>query len=268
VLAAAVGAGAASRYEGAGRNLRPEDLMLVAPALALACSLAAPPASSAADPLWQKALAVAAANDGVLPRRMLETEKLMDVDGDVVATTVSTFELVREQGKVARRLVKATRNGKEFTEKKQKELDEGPGKDRELFRRSDNVFLVENQARVEVRRTARSQEIAGRRCAGYGFKLQGELGPVNGLAWLDEATGAPLLVEASPTAFPELEKVRLKAMTQRFGYRLADDGRWVLDSLKVRTELELKKLLDIGMVMESDVRFEDHARLGPPPKRP
>ncbi|HEY3448219.1 MAG TPA: hypothetical protein VGK67_17820 [Myxococcales bacterium] len=238
-------------------------------ALALASSLCAaapepapsPDAASkkAVDPLWLKALAVAAANDGLLPKRMVETEKLKDVDGETLATTLSTYEVVRESPtRVVRRLIKATRDGKEITEKRQKELSE-PGSDPEVFKRRVNLFLAENEGRVEVKRTDLKEAVAGVPCTAFRFTLQGEHGPVTGRAWLDDATGTPMRIEAKPLAFPDLEKVRLKAMTQRFGYRVdRDSGRWMVETLEVRTELELKKLLDTPMVVESSVRFEGY----------
>lgn len=200
---------------------------------------------------------MAAAHDGLLPRRMIETEKLKDVNGDLVATTVSTFEIVREgQGRAVRRLLSATRNGKEYTEKKRAELDE-QATSKEVFARPTNIFLAENQAKVEVRRTQLTDTVAGLRCTAFRFTFQGEHGPVGGHAWLDEASGAPLLVETQPTSFPNLEKLRFKRMSQRFGYRLAD-GLWMLETMQVRAEIELKKLLDVAMLVETSIRFEGH----------
>jgi len=243
--------------------------MLVAPALALllaaapapAAAIPAPEAPPDVDPLWQKALALAAANDGLLPRRMVETEKLTDVDGQLVATTVSTYELSRDgQGKVARRLVSALRDGKEFTERKRKDLAADPNSSKEMFPRSTHLFLAENAPRVEVRRTGLRDVIAQVPCVAFRYTLQAELGPVSGRAWLDEATGAPMLVEAKPTAFPEHEAIRIKEMEQRFSYRVAPGSRWTLESLEIRTGIELKKLLDLAMRVETTVRFEDHAK--------
>lgn len=236
--------------------------------LALAFLLAAGPGPAPAegrkpDPLWQKALAVAAANDGLLPRRIVETEKLKDVDGETLATTVSAFEVVRESPqRVVRRLVKATRDGKDVTEKRRKELSE-PGSDPEVFKRRVNIFLAENAGRVEVSRAEANQTVDGAACTAFRFKMEGEHGLVTGRAWIEEDTGIPRRVEATPQAFPDLEKVKLKAMTQRYGYGVeAGTGRWMLQTLEVRTELELKKLFSTPMVVESSVRFEEY------PERP
>ncbi|MGC4121051.1 MAG: hypothetical protein QM765_42035 [Myxococcales bacterium] len=103
-------------------------------------------------------------------------------------------------------------------------------------------------------------------CTAYRFNLQGEHGPVTGRAWLDDATGTPLVIEATPLAFPQLEKVRLKSMTQRFGYRVdRANGRWMAETLEARTELEIKKLLDTPMVVETSVRFEEYDLAAPSP---
>ncbi len=220
-----------------------------------------PDAGATVDPLWQRALAVGAAHDGLLPARLVETERLRDLDGETLATTVSTYDVVRESPtRAVRRLVSATRDGKEFTEKRRKELAE-PGVDPELFKRRANIFLAENADRVEVRRTVRREVVGGVPCTVFRFKLQGEHGLVVGDAWLDDATGTPRLVEATPQAFPTLEKVRIQAMTQRYRYGVdAVTGRWRIEALEVRTEVELKKLLDAQVVLESSIRFEDVAR--------
>jgi len=68
-------------------------------------------------------------------------------------------------------------------------------------------------------------------------------------------------VEATPQAFPTLPKVRIQAMTQRYRYGVdAATGRWRLEALEVRTEVELKKLLDAQVVLESSIRFEGVAK--------
>lgn len=250
--------------------------MPVLVAAVLSLLLAAPPAgpagasppATAADPLWQKALALGAASDGLLPRRMTETEKLMDVDGQVIATTVGKFELTRDaQGKVARRLISATRDGKEFTERRRKDLAADPSASKEMFPRSTHVFLPENASRVEVRRTDVRAELDRVDCLAFRFTLRTDEGSVPGRAWLDEATGAPVLVEAWPTAFPEREDVRIKEMEQRFHYRVDAEGRWLLDTLEVRTAVEIKKLLDLPMKVETTLRFEGHAGARQPAPR-
>ncbi|MBM4371472.1 MAG: hypothetical protein FJ098_07445, partial [Deltaproteobacteria bacterium] len=88
----------------------------IAPFLVVLSLLSRPAAAGETpvhDPLWQKALAVAAANRAWRPRRVLEDERLLNPRGGLDRETKGVHEVFRDdEGRWRARLVSATRGGR------------------------------------------------------------------------------------------------------------------------------------------------------------
>jgi len=190
------------------------------------------------DPLWEKALAVAAKNRTWRPQRVLEDEKLTDRKGKLARRTESVHEIVRDaKGRYHGKLVSATRGGKDVTELRGKELETRPK--REFFKPENDVFSAQWNATNTATRTELRHEFDGRPHLGFQYTLEARDATWVGVVFLDEETGVPRLITVVPDRFPVNEKVKIRNLTMELHFKVAE-ARWFLDRMEITSNIEAK----------------------------
>ncbi|MGE5573537.1 MAG: hypothetical protein ACM3ZU_11050 [Bacteroidota bacterium] len=224
----------------AGRKYRGRiGRRMVAGVMCLAILLGAPsPGSRAsapggsvasADPTWRMAVAVTRANRDWVPglvgvrvelfdscgrpeqSQEVWTRVEMGPEGDLVASQVR----FAEDGAVASSDEQRPARGLLRDEQSPSGLPP-----LELFRGSP--FDPEVQKDVSASRTGERRELGGRQCVGFTFSQRKADGISRGIAWLDEATGAPVEVHVAGGMVPGVVGVR--ATIVRYGP--VEGGAW------------------------------------------
>ncbi|MFH1531638.1 MAG: hypothetical protein ABIK09_13005 [Pseudomonadota bacterium] len=190
------------------------------------------------DPLWEKALAVAAKNRTWRPRRVLEDEKLLDQKGKPARRTESVHEIFRDdQGRYQGRLVRATRGGEDVTEARRVELSKRP--QREFFKPENDVFSPQWNAAHTATRTDLHHDFDGRSHVGFQYTMEARDATWVGVVFLDEETGVPRLITVVPDRFPVNENVKIRNMTMELHFKEAG-ARWFLERMEISTNIEAK----------------------------
>ena len=191
------------------------------------------------DPLWQKAITIAAANDGLIPEKIIEESKAYRTEDKIDQHTISHFQIYTDKDrKLQVRVLNSIRNGKDFTKDKQKEIDQQ--KENQLSAREDNIFLPENQDTITVKRTGRKKTIKGHACIAMEYTKTLPESTEKGIVWLDEATGVPYKLTANPKKLPDIKKINIKNAYVELDYTCSEDGKWVLETLTFTAKVELK----------------------------
>lgn len=209
------------------------------------------------DPLWEKAIEVAAKNRTWRPRRVLEDEQLYDRKGKPVRRTEGVHEIYRdEEGRFQGRLVSATRAGKDVTEIRRGEL--AKREKREFFKPENDVFSPQWNATHTATRTDLRHEFGGRLAVGFQYTMEAREATWVGVAFLDEETGVPRLITVVPDRFPVNDKVTIRNMTMEFFFQ-EGEGRWFLDRLQITSNIEAKISAFFTWKGRSEVtlKFED-----------
>ena len=195
------------------------------------------------DPLWLKALRVTGESMGLVPTEIREEIRVYRKKTKIDQHTLSLYEVSKDdKGVIQGRLVKSTRNGKEFTKGRQKELDRQ--KDKKILKEEQNIFLPENQDSITVRRTGQIRDINGRKCVAMEYVQMLSSSVEKGIVWLDVVTGTPYRLETVPQKVPELyEKVVLRKTEVAFDYAVSPDGRWTLNKMIINAEIEFTAFL-------------------------
>jgi len=180
-------------------------------AVLLLLVLAFPLSASAApaDPLWSLAVEASARSARWSPGEMRLAIEMADSAGKVLETWDNRYRLsVDGDGTLRTEVVSAFHDGKDETEKERKaqakrerdtRADGGPP----MSGFGDDPFSPAVQDSVQVRRLAGTREIAGAACVGYDFSIAKPKNvTIEGTAWLDAATGAPVQFESAPKPLP------------------------------------------------------------------
>lgn len=190
------------------------------------------------DPLWEKALAVAARNRSWRPRRVMEDEKLIDRKGKLARRTESVFEIVRDdKGRHQGKLIRAVRGGEDVTEVRRKELKKR--EQREFFKPENDVFSPKWNATNTATRTDLRHEFEGRLCVGFEYTMEARDATWVGVAFLDAETGVPRLITVVPDRFPVNENVKIRNMTMELHFKEVD-AHWFLERIEISTNIEAK----------------------------
>jgi hypothetical protein len=226
---------------------------------------AAPPA---ADPLWEKAVAVAKRSEQarIVPGMMEMESVIRKKDGSVDHRGTLVFKITGFGAGAEARVVSATRDGKDVTQKARAEEERnrerakrereksGEAGDTVELSPSYHPFAPEAQDRVSASRLGPAR-LDGREAVLFSFtqRLPRDGGLLAGKAWLDAKTGEPLQVEVSPEPLPK----HVDRMLTRVRFELTPEGWWV----PVRSEiLGEGGLLWIRRTFESQIRFWDFHR--------
>lgn len=178
--------------------------------LALLAQAAAHPAGAAPDdPLWQKAVASASWAREWSPGVMRLAMEMMNDAGKVLETWDYRYRLFPgENGAVRVEVVSAIHDGKDETEKQraaQAKRDREAGSDGSgaWSRYLDDPFDPAAQDAVTITPLAGTRVISGVSCVAFDFSLAKPKDVrVEGTAWLDAATGAPVELVSSPKPLP------------------------------------------------------------------
>lgn len=258
---------------GAGRKYRGRiGRRMVAGVMCLAMLFGAPsPRSRAsapggsvasADPTWRMAVALARANRDWVPGLVGVRVELLDssgrpehsqevwtrvgmgAEGDLIASQVWFAEdgavASSDEQRPARGLVRDEQSPAGFPPL-------------ELFRGSP--FDPEVQEDVSASRTGERRDFDGRQCIAFAFSQRKADGISRGIAWLDEATGAPVEVQVTGGRVPGVVGVR--AVTVRYG--LVEGGAWCAKEMSIEGVLGfiwMRRSFRIAVV------YADHWRIG------
>jgi len=209
------------------------------------------------DPLWEKALAVAAKNRSWRPRRVLEDEKLIDRKGKLTRRTESVHEILRDdQGRSTGKLVSATRGGVDVTEARREELSKRPK--REFFKPENDVFSPQWNATNTAPRTDLRHDFDGRSHIGFQYTMEARDATWVGVVFLDGETGVPRLITVVPDRFPVNDKVKIRNLTMELHFKEAE-ARWFLERMEISTNIEAKVSVFFTWKGRSEVtlKFED-----------
>jgi hypothetical protein len=213
------------------------------------------------DPLWEKALAVAAQNRSWRPRKVHEDERLLSPKGKPVRRTLSAHRIVQDaQGRYHGELVSATRGGEDITELRRKELAKRP--QREFFKPENDVFSPQWNATNTAARTDLRHSFDGRPHVGFQYTMEARDATWVGVVFLDEETGVPRLITVVPDRFPVNENVTIRNMTMELHFKEAD-SHWFLDRLEITSNIEAKISVLYTWKGRSEVslQFADWARV-------
>ena len=178
-------------------------------------------ASSAPDPLWNKAVEIFRANREWLPGSASFLLEIVDDKGAPTETWRLWYRIApAPAGGVAAEVTRATHNGADSTKKEQ----ENQKKRKAMpFTMQDNPFDPAVQASVEPRARGETELMGDRRCALYDFLLRRKDASVlTGTAWLDAESGSP--VELRYTVSPLPRGLLHMKTTLRFARGPTGDG--------------------------------------------
>jgi hypothetical protein len=177
--------------------------------LALVLSAPAASAATAVDPLWTAAVAAAARAKAWSPGEMRVLIEMADDKGKVLESWDNRYRIVPgPDGSLTTEIVAASHDGKDETRKEReaqaKRERENPPDGRDDWTRFiDDPFDPVIQETVTFRRLAEARTIGGVAGVSFAFTIAKPKGAsVEGTAWLDAATGAPLEVVSSPRPLP------------------------------------------------------------------
>lgn len=218
---------------------------------------AAPSGTLPAPPLWRDAVSRAGRSAELLPGTVHADVTVSDAKGNIRTTQQTWSRLsIGTDDAVVTTVVRALKNGRDNTKEAQAQLDRNPERGR--FDTSLLPIMPSNQERVDVASTGRSRTIAGDQCAGFSFHMRRKRGPsIVGTVWLDERTGAPVLIvftfDPLPTGATVIENT--------LHFTAAADGTWHLASLDTYAE---GRLLFFERVFRLHMVFSDYFRYSPP----
>lgn len=203
-------------------------------------------AAAAHPELWQKAVAVFAASSHLAPGKVRLAFSLLDGKGQPKKTFEREMSYSLDgQGKIRTELAWARENGRDVTATARAELREQEKKDasgqnkgqRATFSLRDVPFDPDRQGQVEVLARPETAALFGAVCRRFDFsmdlpvdsggKQKGKPVTLRGMAWIDEASGAPLKFEFAPDPLPS----KVKRLWTVFTYGPGPNGEWLLKEI-------------------------------------
>lgn len=206
------------------------------------------------DPLWRKALAVAAANADWVPGLVVTRSEVLHKGAVVAVHEMWQRSKLGPKSEVVTETVKILEDGKDVTKRekaKNKEKRETKNAD---SKGGGNPFDAAVQAQLSLKLLDRSRTIAERACVGYAFELRNTNGPVvRGTAWLDKETGVPSEIE-NMTLDPLPDK-HLKHLTLTTRYETTTNGTWLA---KTTTAASTVSVMFIKADARTTTTFSEH----------
>jgi hypothetical protein len=202
------------------------------------------------DPLWNKALAVAAANSQWVPGLVITRSEVLHKGKSEGVHEFWQRSQPGPNGEVITKTVKVLEDGKDVTKKESQEADKSNDAS---DKGGGNPFDPNVQDRVTLTSIARSRVIAGLGCAAYAFEVRNVNGSkVRGTAWLEKESGVPREIE-NMTIEPLPDK-HLKSLTMTTHYEMTN-GMWFAKSTEVTSAVSV---LFIKADIKSTITFSEH----------
>lgn len=191
---------------------------------------------SPADPLWQKAVALAGANLDLVPGKMMSRIIELDDNGKTKSVNESWLRFYLAPDKqVETELLKAVKDGKDITAEQRKKMAEdrkkqtasADSKDNKRPKKSidlsdSNPFAPGIQASVIKKSLDRREIIQEKNCLVYEYHYTKDELSYKGLAWLEEDTGTPLRLQYSLDPLPKYTTRMLTVIN----YSSDNSGLW------------------------------------------
>jgi hypothetical protein len=211
-------------------------------------------ADTTKDPLWSKAVAVAAANANWVPGLVITRSEVLR-KGEVVGVhEMWQRSKLGPKSEVVTETVKILEDGKDVT-KQEKTKNKEKGEPRKTGGKGGgNPFEAAVQDQLSLKVLDRSRTIAKRACVGYAFELRNTNGPVvRGTAWLDKETGVPSEIE-NMTLDPLPDK-HLKRLALTTRYETTTNGAWLA---KTTTTTSSMSVMFINADARTTTTFSEH----------
>src|SRR5262245_47165964 len=190
------------------------------------------------DPLWRKAVAVAAANADWVPGLIITRSEVLH-KGEVVGVhEMWQRSKLGPKSEVVTETVKILEDGKDVTKQEKTKNKEKSGMKKTDGNGGANPFDAAVQDQLSLKVMDRSRTIAERACVGYAFELRNTNGPVvRGTAWLDKETGVPSEIE-NMTLDPLPDK-HLKHFTLTTRYETTTNGAWLAKTITATSTMSV-----------------------------
>lgn len=191
---------------------------LFASAFAVFPALAGPASAgpAAAPPLWSKALALAAAQESLVPGKIVMHQELRSRSGELEHFGDTTLQVVPgKDGDVRAEVAAASEDGKDVTAEARRRQQEEEAKAAKRAKKTpedgeasvdlgDTPFAPKMRSKTTVRETAERRTVDGRACVVHEISWPAKDGGRNkGRICLDEETGAPRDLVFSPDPLPK-----------------------------------------------------------------
>lgn len=148
---------------------------------------------SAADTasLWEKAINHEQLQNEFMATRSTVTSIEYGKNGAVKSTEVTILsQSLDKNGEIVRTVISSRKNGKDITEKKQKEMNKRNGRD-------EFMSIFNPEAEVKYKQTIEHRPINGKATQKWTFKQSYGLLTLKGEAWLELETGRPRRITGS-----------------------------------------------------------------------
>ena len=192
------------------------------------------------DPLWQKAVEIASANDNWVPGHVIHREEVYSRMGIRQEKTITHSELQRhDKPDVEVTFLTITQNGKDITEEFTSEFGETVILEEDEYR-IDHPFRSSSLGNVEYERLDKRKNIQGRKCVAYDFTYIDKRGTWEGIAWLEEASGVPRYVEGKLVTVPFEESwYTLLNLEVATSFTISENGSWYPETAVVDSRIEV-----------------------------
>lgn len=195
------------------------------------------------DPLWQKAMTIAEKNAQYIPGKTIYQTDIKNPKDSKDNSTI--FVILKHQKKetdtIETTIIEAKKDNKPMTEEERKEIDKLT--ERDLKPKKEGIFFTKDPKKLKVKANNLQKQINGMTCKGYEFefKNQDEKGKeqiLQGIAWLEENSGAPLLMKFSMKKLPMFVK---DLEIENLFYFNKKTEQWY--SLKLTTSVDISVML-------------------------
>ena len=192
------------------------------------------------DPLWQKAVAIASANENWVPGYVIHNEEVYSRIGIRQENTVTHSELhPYENRDVEVIFLKILQNGEDITEEFTEEFGDSMILEEDEYL-IEHPFRPSSVTEVVYRRLNKRKNVQGKKCIPYAFTFEDSRGTWEGTAWLEEESGTPLLVQGTLVSVPLTEKwYTVSALEVTTSFTSTKDGEWYADHAVIDSHIEV-----------------------------
>ncbi len=215
------------------------------------------------DPLWQKAVEIASANDNWVPGHVIHNEEVYSRIGILQENTVTHSELQRQQNRdVEVAFLKILQNGRDITEEFTREFGRTVILEEDEYR-VDHPFRSSALGSVEYQRLDKKKNIRGKKCISYAFTYVDKRGTWEGTAWLEDGSGVPVFIQGTLVSVPLEESwYTLLGLAVTTSFTTNENGSWYPESAVVdsRIKVVIKRFHSYKGRVKETYTFSKHWR--------